>query len=137
MYPFFVALHVLLCVFLMLIIMLQPGKGGDISAAFGGGGAGSTMFGPRGPTGLLQRATTVVAVMFMGTTITLALYSHRGMLDNANVDEQLQRLQEMERMRNQSGAPSDAEPPAPSDAPSDAPELVAPIEVPPPGGDAP
>jgi preprotein translocase subunit SecG len=136
MYPFFVALHVLLCLFLMLIIMLQPGKGGDISAAFGGGGGGggSTMFGPRGPTGLLQRATTLVAVMFMGTTITLALYSHRGMLDNANVDEQLERLEEQERLRT--GAPTGAgEPGAPAAA--DPAELVAPIEIPPPGAGEP
>lgn len=137
MYPFFVALHVLLCLFLMLIIMLQPGKGGDISAAFGGGGGGSTMFGPRGPTGLLQRATTMVAVLFMGTTLTLALYSHRGVMDSANVDEHRQRIEEQERQRRSNAAPSDAAP-APSEgapageAPSE--ELVAPLEVPPPAG---
>ena len=66
---FFVALHVLLCVLLVLIILLQPGKGGDVGAAFGGGGGG-TMFGPRGPAGLLARATTFVAIGFMVTSIT-------------------------------------------------------------------
>lgn len=92
MYPFFVALHILLCLFLILIIMLQPGKGGDVGAAFGG--SSSTIFGPRGPTGLLQRATTVVAVLFMCTTLTLALYSNRGMMNNANVDDELRRLRD-------------------------------------------
>ena len=93
-YMFVVALHVVLCIFLILIIILQPGKGGDVGAAFGGGGGGSTVFGPRGPTGLLQRATTVVAVMFMATSVTLALYSNQGMRANANVDEEIERLQQ-------------------------------------------
>ncbi len=96
MYLFIVALHVVLCLFLILIIILQPGKGGDVGAAFGGGGGGSTVFGPRGPTGLLQRATTVVAVMFMTTSITLALYSNQRMLSNANVDDEMLRLQQGE-----------------------------------------
>jgi preprotein translocase subunit SecG len=73
-YPFFVALHVLLCLFLISVVLLQPGKGGDVGAAFGGGG-GSTIFGPRGPTNVLQQATTAVAVLFMVTSFTLAIYS--------------------------------------------------------------
>ena len=93
-YMFVVALHVVLCLFLILIIILQPGKGGDVGAAFGGGGGGSTVFGPRGPTGLLQRATTVVAVLFMATSVTLALYSNQGMRSNANVEDELERLQQ-------------------------------------------
>lgn len=97
MYMFVVALHVVLCLFLVLIIILQPGKGGDVGAAFGGGSS-STMFGPRGPTGLLQRATTVVAVMFMGTSITLALFSNQRMLSNANVDVEMQRIMQEEGM---------------------------------------
>lgn len=95
-YPFVVALHIMLCVFLVLIILLQPGKGGDIGAAFGGASAGN-MFGPRGPTSLLQRATTVVAVLFMVTSATLAYYSSPKMLDNSNTDDALQRLQQQEQ----------------------------------------
>ena len=91
---FVVALHVVLCLFLILIIILQPGKGGDVGAAFGGGSSSSTVFGPRGPTGLLQRATTVVAVMFMGTSITLALYSNQRMMQGANIDDEVLRLQQ-------------------------------------------
>ncbi|MEQ1564099.1 MAG: preprotein translocase subunit SecG [Myxococcota bacterium] len=118
MYPFFVALHVLLCLFLILIIMLQPGKGGDPGLAFGGGGGVSTIFGPRGPAGILQRATTVVAVLYMATTITLALYSNRGMLAGSNVDDELLRLQQLEKQ--QAAPPIDGAPIAPpgGDAPS-------------------
>jgi preprotein translocase subunit SecG len=94
MHMFVVALHVLLCLFLILIILLQPGKGGDVGAAFGGGGGAGSVFGPRGPANLLQQATTVVAVMFMGTSITLAYYSSQKMLSNANVGDELLRLQQ-------------------------------------------
>lgn len=94
MYLFVVSLHVLLCLLLVLVIVLQPGKGSDVGAAFGGG-ASSTIFGPRGPTGLLQRATTVIAVMFMGTSLALAVYSNRGLMEDADVDSAMeQKLKE-------------------------------------------
>jgi preprotein translocase subunit SecG len=93
MYLFVMALHIVVCIFLILIIILQPGKGGDVGAAFGGGSSSST-FGPRGPVGLLQRATTVVAVLFMGTSLTLALYSNRSLQSGTNVKDVLQQLQD-------------------------------------------
>ena len=80
MIPFITVLHLLLCVLLILVILLQPGKGGDVAAAFGaggggGGGGGNALFGAQGPASLLSRATTVVAVLFMITSITLAVHS--------------------------------------------------------------
>jgi preprotein translocase subunit SecG len=66
--------HVVLCVLLILVILLQPSKGSDIGAAFGGGGS-NTMFGPRGAGNLLSKTTTVVAIMFMITSISLAVRS--------------------------------------------------------------
>lgn len=105
MYPFVVALHIVLCTFLILIIMLQPGKGGDVGAAFGSGLTGS-VFGPRGPAGLLQRATTVVAVLFMGTSITLAIFSNQKMRANADIDSELERLQQQEQQPEQKDSTS-------------------------------
>jgi preprotein translocase subunit SecG len=66
--------HVVLCVVLILVILLQPSKGSDIGAAFGGGGS-NTMFGPRGAGNMLSKATTVVAILFMVTSISLAVRS--------------------------------------------------------------
>ncbi len=109
MYMFVVALHVLLCLFLILIIVLQPGKGGDVGAAFGSGGT-SAVFGPRGPAGLLQRATTIVAVMFMGTSIRLALYSNKSAMQDSSVDDAMQRI--LEEERKEDPVPDNA-PPAP------------------------
>ena len=116
MYPFFVALHVSLCLFLIAVILLQPGKGGDVGAAFGGG-ASNSLFGPRGPAGLLQRATTVVAILFMATSVTLALYSNRAVLSDANVEQEIERLQELE---------NEGDAPAPVEEPTVPPEAQAP-----------
>jgi len=88
MFQFTVALHIILCILLVLIILLQPGKGGDVGAAFGGGSGGG-MFGPRGPATLLSRATTGVAVMFMVTSIALALFSNDSVMNNSNLDDLL------------------------------------------------
>ena len=93
MYLFTVVLHVFLSLFLIIVILLQPGKGGDVGNAFGGGlGSGGAMFGPRGAGNLLSRATTVVAVLFMTTSITLALFSNKRMMEDSDVADELQRL---------------------------------------------
>ncbi len=105
MYLFVVALHVVLCIFLILIILLQPGKGGDVGAAFGGGGGGGggSFFGPRGPATLLSQATTAVAVLFMFTSITLSLYSNRKVMEDANTMDEIERLQQEEDLKKQQG----------------------------------
>ena len=121
MYPFIVALHIILCLLMVLIILLQPGKG-DIGAAFGGGGS-STMFGPRGPTNLLQQATTVVAVLFMCTSLTLAYYSSQKVLSNANIEQELQRLQQKKTQATTPvGIQEGEEVPVGEEAPDDLPE---------------
>ncbi|MCU0663788.1 MAG: preprotein translocase subunit SecG [Myxococcota bacterium] len=61
------------CLFLIVVILLQSGRGAGIGAAFGG--ASQTVFGPRGAASLLSRITAFVAVAFMLTSITLAWLS--------------------------------------------------------------
>jgi preprotein translocase subunit SecG len=70
---FVTILHVMLSFTLIGIILLQPGKDG--ASVLGGGGGGNQMYGPRGQSNLLGRATTLVAGLFMVTSITLAWYS--------------------------------------------------------------
>jgi preprotein translocase subunit SecG len=74
MYTFVLTLHIVLCVLLVLIILMQPGKGGDVSSAFGGGSA-TQLFGAAGPGNFLTRGTGVIAALFMVTSLTLAYYS--------------------------------------------------------------
>ena len=66
-----IALHVIVSVILILMVLLQKGKGADIGAAFGG--ASQTVFGPRGAQSFLAKLTTGAAVLFMVTSLFLAL----------------------------------------------------------------
>ncbi len=68
--------HVIVCFFIIVVVLLQSGKSGDIAAAFGGQGS-QTAFGPRGATTLLGKATTWSAIIFMLTSITLSIYASR------------------------------------------------------------
>ena len=70
------AVHIIVCFFLIIVVLLQSGKSGDISAAFGGQGS-QTAFGPRGAASALSKATTWSAVAFMVTSITLSIYASR------------------------------------------------------------
>jgi preprotein translocase subunit SecG len=63
-------LHVLVAIFLILVVLLQTGKGAEIGAAFGG--ASNTLFGSSGPANFLAKATTAAAVIFMLTSLSLA-----------------------------------------------------------------
>ena len=68
--------HILVCVFLIIVVLLQSGKSGDIAAAFGGMGS-QTAFGPRGAATALSKATTWSAIIFMVTSITLSIFVAR------------------------------------------------------------
>jgi preprotein translocase subunit SecG len=70
------AVHIIVCFFIILVVLLQSGKSGDISAAFGGQGS-QTAFGPRGAATALSKATTWSAVAFMITSITLSVYASK------------------------------------------------------------
>ncbi len=65
-------IHVAVCLFLVLVVLLQTGKGADLAGAFGGGGS-QTAFGARGATTLLHKVTTGAAVVFMATSLILAI----------------------------------------------------------------
>ena len=67
-------LHVSVCVLLILIVLLQSGKGAEMGASIGGGGS-QTFFGAAGPANILTKITTGVAIIFMVTSLTLAYLS--------------------------------------------------------------
>ena len=64
--------HVLVCLFLIIVVLLQSGKAADLAGAFGGMGS-QTAFGPRGSATLLSRATTISAILFMLTSLSLSI----------------------------------------------------------------
>jgi preprotein translocase subunit SecG len=68
-------LHILVCTALVMIVLLQAGKGAEMGAAFGG--ASQTIFGSSGAMGFLTKLTTVAAIIFMLTSLLLAFSSTR------------------------------------------------------------
>ena len=70
-------IHVIVCLFLIIVVLLQHGKGADIGATFGG--SSQTLFGSEGPLPLLNKITTASAIVFMCTSMGLAYYAtHAG-----------------------------------------------------------
>ncbi|MCX5881156.1 MAG: preprotein translocase subunit SecG, partial [Deltaproteobacteria bacterium] len=74
MHVLLIFIHVVVCIALIMIVLLQTGKGADMGAAFGGGSSQS-LFGSTGASTFLSKATTVAAVVFMITSLALAYMS--------------------------------------------------------------
>ena len=69
-------IHVIVCLFLVVVVLLQSGKAADLAGAFGGMGS-QTVFGPRGAATVLSKATTIAATLFMLTSLTLSIMATR------------------------------------------------------------
>ncbi len=86
-----IVIHVLVCIFLIVIVLLQHGKGADIGATFGG--SSQSLFGSEGPIPLLNKITTFAAIIFMGTSISLAYLSAQkstgSVMKNVEVQQQV------------------------------------------------
>ena len=73
---FLTVIHIVVCLFLIIVVLLQSGKAADLAGAFGGMGS-QTAFGPRGAATMLSKATTFAAVVFMLTSIWLGIEAGR------------------------------------------------------------
>src|SRR6185369_5125204 len=100
-------IHIIVCFFLIIVVLLQSGKSGDIAAAFGGMGS-QTAFGPRGSATVLSKATTWSTVIFMLTSITLSIMASRGGSNSNSV------LQGMTPATNSAQPATPAKPAAPA-----------------------
>jgi len=89
-----IVIHIIVCVTLIMIVLLQTGKGADMGAVFGGAGS-QTLFGNTGATTFLGKMTTIAAIVFMVTSLTLAYMSKSG--ENSvvsNIKQAPQQVQE-------------------------------------------
>ncbi len=86
MYILLTIVHVLVCIFLIIVVLLQSGKAADLAGAFGGMGS-QTAFGPRGSATLLSKATTLSAILFMCTSLALSIVAMRNAGTSATVLE--------------------------------------------------
>jgi preprotein translocase subunit SecG len=87
-YVLLTIIHILVCIFLSLVVLLQSGKGQDLASSFGGGSS-QTVFGSAGPATALSKATSVSAVIFMLTSLGLAILStqSRSVMDSAPIPQ--------------------------------------------------
>jgi len=89
--------HVIIAIFIIVLILVQKGKGADMGSAFGAGASG-TIFGSKGSANFLSRATAVLATIFFITSLTLA-YLNKG---TVKVDSVLDQIQPEEIIINES-----------------------------------
>jgi len=78
-----IILHITVCLFLIFVVLLQSGQAADLAGAFGGGGS-QTALGMRGAATLLQKLTTVAAILFMLTSLSLGI---AGRTDSSVIDD--------------------------------------------------
>lgn len=119
-------IHVLVCVFLVIVVLLQSGKAADLAGAFGGMGS-QTAFGPRGAATVLSKATTIAAGLFMVTSLSLAIMATKNAGTGSSV------LERQKKTTTQQKAPTPAPVQSAPSAPAGTPSAPAP-GAPPAGG---
>jgi preprotein translocase subunit SecG len=129
MYTVVTIIHVLACIFLVLVVLLQTGKGADMGAVFGG--SSSTVFGSSGAGTFLTRLTTATAIVFMLTSLSLTYFSARRntatIFDSAPATAPNAAPVPEEPGAAESAPPPEANaPPAPAAAPAPAADAAAP-----------
>lgn len=137
MYGALLALHILICVGLIVVVLLQSGKGGGLAGgAFGG--TAQTVFGGRGATDFMTRATMVLGIAFFVTSLVLALMAGGGPRTRSLIQEQARRVpaQAPQTPGQQGQAPAQTNPSQPQQAPNQQAPAPAPQTAPatPPAG---
>lgn len=109
-----IAVHVFVCLFLICIVLLQHGKGADIGASFGG--SSQSLFGTEGPVPLLNKITTLAAIVFMGTSVALAYLSANRSTGSVMRDVKFQEQQQAPVSQQPITVPMPVDKPAAPDA---------------------
>lgn len=118
-------IHVIVSLFLIVVVLLQSGKAADLAGAFGGMGS-QTVFGPRGSATVLTRATTISAILFMITSLTLTVMGTSAgpggsdLLDKISAPAQTSAPATTPAPTPAPAAPTTAQPAAPAPAPAPA-----------------
>lgn len=109
MHTLVIIIHVIACFLMIGAILLQSGKGAEIGAAFGG--SSQTVFGSRGPANFLSKFTVIVAVVFMVTSLSLAILAKERTFSSTVID--------LKKKESSQPAPADSTSPAtPADKPA-------------------
>jgi len=116
MHALLIGIHVVVCLILIFVVLLQAGKGADIGASFGG--SSQTLFGARGATSFLSKMTAAAAVVYMLTSLGLSMVGTTGGASSVIKDEPAKK--EMPAMPG-AGSAAKFNPAAPAGAPAPAP----------------
>jgi preprotein translocase subunit SecG len=122
-YYIVIVLHVIACLFLIGVVLLQQGKNQDLANAFGGGSGTQAAFGPRGSANVLSKATTILAGVFMVTCLALSMLrpSSSSVLDQAGAGAPAPAASPVAPGASPAAAPAASVPAAPATAPAAAP----------------
>lgn len=112
---FIIIIHVIVCIALILIVLLQSGKGAEMGAAFGG--SSQTVFGGAGPAPFLSRVTTIAAVVFMVTSLALA-YLSSNPFQGSVMDDAVQEKPAAQAPAADTAVPAESAAPADTAAPA-------------------
>ena len=115
-----VTFHIIVALVLILVVLLQVGKGQSIGAAFGGAGSSQTLFGSRGPATFLSHMTTIAAAIFMLTSLGLAYLSSTAR-QRSNITDQVPTTQAPLPQTPATETPAPVTPVAPSTEPAPSP----------------
>ena len=120
MYTVTVILHLIVCFLMIAAILLQAGKGAEIGAAFGG--SSQTVFGSRGPGTFLSKVTVGAAIIFMLTSLSLALLSRQEHVASSVFDVPVTSGEATSSAPENTEAPLESAPPESSGAPAESSE---------------
>ncbi|MCS7164576.1 MAG: preprotein translocase subunit SecG [Thermodesulfovibrio sp.] len=86
--------HILICIVMIVVVLLHRGKGAELGPGFGGGSS-QTLFGPRGATTFLNKVATVVAILFMLSSVLLTYITTRtkSVVSDVNIPVQSEPIQ--------------------------------------------
>ncbi len=123
MFTLLIILHIVACTILVLIVLLQSGKAGDLASAFGGSSS-QTAFGVRSAATILTKGTTICAITFMVTSLGLGILFTRGttssVMEELPAAEQAAPIAAPEESPPSDTAPAADQPPAQEAAPAEA-----------------
>jgi|GEM_PF-389174 len=132
MHALIIIVHLIVCFALILIVLLQTGKGANMGAMFGGAG-NQTLFGNTGASTFLSKATTIAAVVFMMTSLSLAYVSRSGsdsVISDYRPAAEEQQAPAADQPQETSPGVEQPQTPSPGDAPGSASQDPAPVESP-------
>jgi len=88
---FLLFVHIVICILLVMVILLQSSKGSGLAGAFGGGGGAGAVFGGRGAATFLSKVTTVLAILFMLSNIGHSLISKRSSAPKSLIQQEAEK----------------------------------------------